>query len=412
MSGEISPQTSALSPHRTDFLVIGGGIIGITIALELKKRYRDCSVTVLEKEQAPGQHASGRNSGVLHAGFYYAANSLKARLTRDGNRELKEYCLRHAIPVNQCGKLVVAKNEAELAGLDTLFKRGHANSVEVEMISAAEARTIEPRVRTFERALYSPTTASVSPGDVMQQLGKDLVQEDIRLFTGARYLHHRNNQVVTSQGSIDAAYIINAGGLYADKIARDFGFSQDYSILPFKGLYLYADAEAGRLATQIYPVPDIHNPFLGVHFTITVDGHIKIGPTAIPAFWRENYTGLNGFNWNEFLEIAGLELKLFLANDFGFRRLAVQEMRKYFRTRLVQLASEMVEGIQERHFRQWGAPGIRAQLINIHTRRLVMDFCFEGDAKSFHVLNAVSPAFTCAMPFSRLLVDEIERLSR
>jgi len=398
--------------QKTDFLIIGGGVIGLTVALELKKRFRDCSVIVIEKEKLPGQHASGRNSGVLHAGFYYVADSLKARLTRDGNRELREYCLDHAIPVNQCGKLVVAKNEAELDGLETLLRRGRANGVEVEIISAQDARTIEPRVKTFAKALYSPTTASVNPGDVMKQLCVDLDKAKISLITGARYLKHKDNQVVTTQGSIDAGYVINAGGLYADKIARQFGFSQDYSILPFKGLYLYAEADAGQLATNIYPVPDISNPFLGVHFTITADGHMKIGPTAIPAFWRENYTGMDGFNLNEFIEIAGTELSLLLSNQFGFRQLAMREIRKYSRSHLVRLASDMVEGIHKTQFIHRGTPGIRAQLINIRTNQLVMDFCHEGDGKSFHVLNAVSPAFTCAMPFSRLLVDEIERLNQ
>jgi L-2-hydroxyglutarate oxidase LhgO len=246
----------------------------------------------------------------------------------------------------------------------------------------------------------------------MEQLCKDLDEAKINLITEASYLQHKDNQVVTTQGSIDAGYVINAGGLYADKIARQFGFSQDYSILPFKGLYLYASAEAGQLATNIYPVPDIKNPFLGVHFTITVDGRIKIGPTAIPAFWRENYTGIEGFNLNEFIEIAGAELGLFLSNQFGFRQLAMRELRKYSRYYLVRLASEMVEGIQKNQFKHRGRPGIRAQLINSRTKQLVMDFCHEGDEKSFHVLNAVSPAFTCAMPFSRLLVDEIERLSQ
>ncbi len=398
--------------QKTDFLIIGGGIIGITVALELKKKFRDCSVIVIEKEKSPGQHASGRNSGVLHAGFYYAADSLKARLTRDGNQELREYCLDHSISVNQCGKLVVAKNEAELEGLETLLESGRANGVDIEKISAQDARTIEPRVKTFDKALYSPTTASVNPGDVMKQLCKDLDKAKINLITGARYLQHKDNQVVTSQGNIDAGYVVNAGGLYADKIARQFGFSQDYSILPFKGLYLYATAEAGQLATNIYPVPDTRNPFLGVHFTITVDGRITIGPTAIPAFWRENYTGMNGFKLNEFMEIAGTELRLLLSNQFGFRQLAMREIRKYSRSHLVRLASDMVEGIHENEFIHRGTPGIRAQLVNIRTNQLVMDFCHEGDEKSFHVLNAVSPAFTCAMPLSRLLVDEIERLNQ
>ena len=188
--------------------------------------------------------------------------------------------------------------------------------------------------------------------------------------------------VRTSEGDLPAGYVINAAGLYADTIARDFGFSADYRILPFKGVYVYGE-DGEKLNTHVYPVPDLRHPFLGVHFTVRADGKVKIGPSAIPAFCREHYGGLRNFRPGECFDILRREAGLFARNDFGFHR-----------------------------DRRWGEPGIRAQLLNTKERKLEMDFRFEGDDRSFHVLNAVSPAFTCAGPFGRYLVDRVGELVR
>jgi L-2-hydroxyglutarate oxidase LhgO len=390
-----------------DFLIIGAGIVGLTIALELKKQFSDSSITILEKEVQPGAHASGRNSGVLHAGFYYTADSLKAQLCRDGNLAWRQYCKEKKLTINQCGKLVVARNENELKGLDELYKRGHINNVELEMLSAKQATEIESQMYTYERALWSPTTATVNPMEVVQSIQQDIAEAGISLLNDTAYIERVNNRVITSNGEFEAGYIINAAGLYADKIAKDYGFSQDFKILPFKGLYLYANDDGLKLKTNIYPVPDLRNPFLGVHFTVTAENKTKIGPTAIPAFWRENYVGLEQFNLKEMIDILGIDASLFVANNFGFRKLAFNEMQKYSKKKLVKLAGTLLKNIDQNDFKQWGKPGIRAQLINIKTKELEMDFKFEGDDKSFHVLNAVSPAFTCALPFSELLVSEM-----
>ncbi|OGI45790.1 MAG: FAD-dependent oxidoreductase [Candidatus Muproteobacteria bacterium RIFCSPHIGHO2_01_FULL_65_16] len=396
-------------PRTTDFLVIGGGIVGVTVAAELKHRHPRKRVTLIEKEDAPGRHASGRNSGVLHAGFYYAADSLKARFTRDGNRRLTEYCLGKRLRINRCGKLVVARNEAELSGLSELLRRGRQNGVELHEIGLEEAQAIEPRVRTHERALWSPTTATVDPGEVLHALVEDARVAGVEIHTGARFCAVRGRTIVTSRGALAPGYVINAAGLYADRVAHAFGFARHYRILPFKGLYLYSEEPPGALRTNIYPVPDLGNPFLGVHFTVGVDGRGKIGPTAIPAFWREHYRGLHGFRPAEFVEIVWRELTLLVRNDFRFRELAWEELRKYRRRRLVALAAELADGVRQDQFRRWGRPGIRAQLLDIVERRLEFDFRYEGDGWSLHVLNAVSPAFTCALPFAAHLADEIER---
>ncbi|HUJ75082.1 MAG TPA: L-2-hydroxyglutarate oxidase, partial [bacterium] len=158
---------------------------------------------------------------------------------------------------------------------------------------------------------------------------------------------------------------------------------------------------------HVYPVPDLRNPFLGVHFTVTADEHIKIGPTAIPAFWREQYQGLSGFRLGELLDILRRQAGLMLFAGFDFRRLAYEELRKYVRSHLVALSTELLEGVEPRHYREWGRTGIRAQLLDIRTRKLVMDFLFEHDDRSLHILNAVSPGFTCSIPFARHIVEHI-----
>lgn len=397
-------------PKAKDFVVIGAGVIGLNISLMLKKRLPASRVCLIEKEHALGLHGSGRNSGVLHAGFYYSADSMKARFCKDGNRQLTEYCLARGLPINRCGKLVVAADEFELAGLDELLRRGQVNGVELEPVSAAEARAIEPRAITYERAVFSPTTSTVSPLAVVNALAQDVKEADIEIMTDTAFIAREGRSIKTTRGDIEAGYVVNAAGLYADRIARHYGFSEDYRIIPFKGLYLYENEGGPGLRTNIYPVPDLKYPFLGVHFTVDVLGKTKIGPTAIPAFWREHYGGLNNFSVSEMAEILWRDAKLFFHNDFGFRHVALQEFQKQSKSKLTQLAGKMANGVFRKDYMHWGKPGIRAQLINIREKRLEMDFRFEGDDESFHILNAVSPAFTCSMPFSAHVVDKIVQL--
>ncbi len=392
-----------------DFLVIGGGVIGLSIARELRRRRTDARVLLIEKEPSCGAHASGRNSGVLHAGFYYSPDSLKAKFTRLGNEQLTAYCEEKRIPLNKCGKLVVAKNAADLPALDELFRRGQINGIELQALTETEAKSIEPRVKTYQRALFSPRTSTVSPLQVVNAMQQDALHEGIQIQCGTVYRGRANGNVRTNQAGIEAGYVVNAAGLYADKIAMDYGFSEKYRILPFKGLYLYSDEPPGAIRTNIYPVPDLRNPFLGVHFTITADGKAKIGPTAIPALWRENYGGLGNVNFREFVEVASRGLGLLTGAGFDFRRLAMEEIAKYSRSKMVSLASVLADGVAERNYQQWGRPGIRAQLLDITKKKLEMDFVLEGDNRSMHVLNAVSPAFTCSLPFASHVCDQIDK---
>ena len=392
----------------SDFLVIGGGVIGLNIARGLRRVFPSASVRLIEKELNCGLHASGRNSGVLHAGFYYSPDSLKAKFTWSGNRLLSAYCEEKGIPLNKCGKLVVARDHSEHAGLDELLRRGGTNGIPLDSISEKEAKAIEPRVKTCERALFSPATSTVDPSLVMQAMKKDALDEGVQLHCGVRYVSLHKQQVTTTEGHYDAGYVVNAAGLYADRIARDFGFAERYRILPFKGLYLYSNEPPGSIRTNIYPVPDLKNPFLGVHFTVAASGKAKIGPTAIPGLWREQYDGMANFQLNEFIEVAMRGLGLLASSKFDFKALALREAAKYSKFKMVSLASDLAEGVKPEHYQTWGKPGIRAQLLDIKQRKLEMDFVLEGDDRSMHVLNAVSPAFTCSLPFSEYVCERIQ----
>ena len=218
----------------------------------------------------------------------------------------------------------------------------------------------------------------------------------------------KGKTLATTGGTFEAGYLINSAGLYADKLAQSYGFGEDFDILPFKGIYLYGDPQEKRPRVHIYPVPKLSRPWLGVHYTIGVQGQVKIGPTAIPAFWRENYRGLENLNLREALSILGIEAGLFLRNDFEFREIAVEEIKKYSQKVLAKQGALLVDGTPMESFRTWGKPGIRAQLFHKKERKMLMDFVIEGDGKSLHILNAVSPAFTCALPFAEFVLDEVE----
>ena len=392
--------------QKYNFIIIGSGIIGLTVAYAIKKRKPEARILILDKEPGEARHASGRNSGVLHAGFYYTADSLKAKFTVEGNRAMKAYVKAKSLSINQCGKLVVAQDDAELAQLHELLRRGKQNGSNVQLIDEAHVFDIDPNVKTFMRALYSPDTATIDPKEVCAALKEDLAKLDVEFSFKTTYLSRSANIVQTNKGDFEADKIINCAGLYADKVAQDFGFGTKYTMIPFKGLYLKYTKNKTDININVYPVPNLKNPFLGVHFTKTVTGDIKIGPTAIPAFWREDYDAKSVFSFNEMVEVLSFESKLLLANAFNFRSLAYEEMRKYNKKYFINLALSMVKYIDPEGFTEWTKPGIRAQLLDKKTLSLVQDFVVEGDHKSVHVLNAVSPAFTCAFPFSQYVVDQ------
>ena len=383
-----------------DYLIVGAGIIGMTIAYEIKKRNPEVLVAIIEKEEDVAMHASGRNSGVLHAGFYYTADSLKAKFTVVGNKKMKEFCKSNGVDVKETKKIVIARNESDIDGLYELHSRAEKNGVQTTIIDETEAKEIDPNVKTFKKALFSPTTASVDPKKVCNTLKNLLKNLGVDFYFNTPF----------EKSTLNSKYTINCAGAYADKIAKSFGLAKNYTMLPFKGIYLKYTKNKTAIKTNIYPVPNLKNPFLGVHYTITADGSIKIGPTAIPALWRENYKGLDRFNLSEMLEILYYESKLFILNAFNFRSLALEEIKNYNHKYFIQKAKEMVEEIDDSFSPL--PPGIRAQLLNTETNELVQDFIVEHTSNSTHILNAVSPAFTCSFAFAEYVVDQIEKNRR
>ncbi|MEZ5117771.1 MAG: L-2-hydroxyglutarate oxidase [Candidatus Nanopelagicales bacterium] len=380
-----------------DVVVVGGGIVGLAVADALLARDPDLTVRVLEKEPRLAAHASGRNSGVLHAGFYYSPDSLKARLTRRGNVLLHAFCEEAGVAVRRCGKVVVARSEDELPALAQLLRRGEANGVPLERVDEQGLRELEPRAVTHRAAIWSPTTSVADPAAVVEALAARVRARggDVRL--GVAVVGAAPGLVRTTTGTIAAGHVVNTAGLYADRLASWFGQCDDYVMLPFKGLYWYADLPPGWLTRHVYPVPDPRNPFLGVHLTVTVDGRVKVGPTAIPALRREDYGRVPGLARHESGEIARALPRFLRSPHHDVPALLRSEVPKYSRRWLVHRACALVDDLPERAFRVRGRPGVRAQLLHRESGRLEMDFVVRGDDRSTHVLNAVSPGWTSAL---------------
>jgi L-2-hydroxyglutarate oxidase LhgO len=391
-----------------DLAVVGGGVVGLALADAWLTEHPGARVLVCDKETELAAHASGRNSGVLHAGFYYAPDSLKAKLTRDGNQLLREFCLERGVPIRETGKVVVTTSEEQWPALDTLYERGQANGVNVELIDEAQLRELEPLARTAGRALWSPNTAVSSPAGVVEALAERVRERGGDVALGSQVTGGGAGWLMTSRhGRVSAGHVINAAGLYADTVAHWFGFGSDYRMLPFKGLYWYGNWAPGRLQRHVYPVPDPRNPFLGVHLTVTVDGKAKIGPTAIPALWREDYGGTQGWKVSELWDIARSYPSFLRSKHHDVPGLLRTEFPKYSRTHLVNQAAALVPSVRPEDFTIKGKPGVRAQLLHVPTGKLEMDFVVESDASSTHILNAVSPAWTSSLAVARYVVAQI-----
>ena len=387
-------------------VICGGGIVGLSIARELLKRGAE-DITILEKENKLGVHASGRNSGVLHAGIYYTPDSLKAKFCLRGNLLMREYCREKGIPVLETGKVIVTKKEEELDTLYELYRRAKTNGADVKLIDPVELKDIEPYARTVERAIYSPLTAVVDSKKVLECIAKELEGSGkVRIIKGAKVLGLKNSKVLrTTKGDIEFTFFINSAGAFADRIAHLFGVGSHFTIIPFKGTYKKLRKEKSYLVRgNIYPVPDIRNPFLGVHFTKSYNGEVYIGPTAIPAFGRENYGIIEGID-KEAVSILLKDIILFFTNS-KFRKVAFTEPRKYLSKFFYEDIKPMVEGLSINDIIPSNKVGIRPQLVDWEKKELVMDFLVLKDSNSVHILNAISPAFTSAFAFAEYVVSQ------
>lgn len=395
--------------NSTNLLICGGGILGFTIARELLKNgYED--ITIIEKGVDFGEHASGRNSGVLHAGVYYSADTLKARFCLRGNLLLKQYCREKNLPISETGKVIVAENEDEITTLKELYNRAVQNGAKVELINEKQLAEIEPNAKTYEMALYSYYTAVVDPKEVLKSIHKDLILSGkVQVVTGTEFKGIKGSKIaVTNKGEIRFNTFVNAAGAHSDKVAHAFGVGLNYKAIPFKGIYKKLRPERSYLVKgNIYPVPDIRNPFLGVHFTRSVKGDVYLGPTAIPALGRENYGILSGMDL-EAVDISLREAILFFLNP-KFREVALTEPRKYIFKYFFEDARRLVKELSPEDIIPSEKVGIRPQLVDWDKKELVMDFMVVRDGDSVHILNSISPAFTCSMEFARFVVDNYIR---
>lgn len=387
-------------------LIVGAGITGLTIARELLKKGVD-DIVVIDKESSLGAHASGRNSGVLHAGIYYSPGTYKAKFCVRGNQLLQEYCLDNELTLNQSGKVIVTDN-SRLDALYELKSRADQCGAQSEIIDTQGLLELEPYAVRSEKALYSPNTAVFNPNQILLSIKKDLKSSGkVRFVLGTLFTGLvGSTQVTTNRGSISFTNFINAAGTFADKIAHTFGVGSQYKVLPFKGTYKKLVKHRDYLVRgNIYPVPDLRNPFLGVHFTRAYDGNVYIGPTAIPAFGREEYGFLNDLSL-ESLSILGRDILLLFTNE-GFRNAAKSETKKYFTKYMLSEAQKLVPELKSEDIQDTDKVGIRPQLVDWKSKKLVMDFVVLKNGNSLHILNTISPAFTCSMAFAENVVNDL-----
>ena len=389
------------------FLVIGGGITGLTIVRELL--HRGCEdIILLEKENSLGMHASGRNSGVLHAGIYYTPDTYKAKFCVEGNRKMKAFCQDKGLTLHERGKVVVTQNDNDLQRLYELKKRADQSGARSFLIDKKELKEIEPHATTWKNALYSPDTAVIDPHEILRALQKEVVDSGkVKIFFGVSFKNLKSNlHALTSRGEIKFQKCINAAGAFADKVAKTFKVNHSYKLLPFKGAYKRLVKEKSHwVRGNIYPVPNLINPFLGVHFTKSVHGHVDIGPTAFPILRREEQK----FGENISLEPLSFLLRegLLLFKNKTFRESALQEVKKYSKDYFLSQAKQLLPKLTMEDMKDTLKWGIRPQLVDWNSKELVTDFVLIKEGDAIHILNAISPAFTCSMAFAPYAVDKL-----
>ena len=402
-----------MSAHYCDILILGGGMVGLSIAHQLLERGITSSITILDKEPQLGLHSSGRNSGVLHAGLYYKPGSLKAKVCVEGARRLRSWVKERGLPLNTCGKIIVPPRAELDDQLDLLAERGKANGAEVELWDADQLRDLVPEARTASgRALWSPNTAVVKPISVVRRLRQELCDHGVKMYQGQNDFKARPSQqkLILSDGTeLSYGHLFNCTGLQADRVARVFGTGNQYTLLPFKGLYWQLKANCPfQPRTNLYPVPDLSVPFLGVHFTPSADATpvVSIGPTATLAFGRENYRGFKGIEPSMAAANIGVLARQYLTNRGGFRRYVHEQAFLALPPLLIRAAQELMPAVKPEHIELSQKVGIRSQLFNQTTQELENDFlCLPGPC-STHVLNAISPAFTASFSLADLIIDE------
>ncbi|KTD24148.1 L-2-hydroxyglutarate oxidase [Legionella maceachernii] len=393
--------------HTFDFIIIGAGIVGMTVARELKQRLPLATIVILEKEDHVGVHASGRNSGVLHSGIYYANDTLKAKVCARGAQRMFEFAKEHNLPCLKSGKVILATSEKQLTTVDRLMHNAQQNGIKAERISRQQLLELEPAAAEGPAAIYCPDTAVIDSVAVLNKLRALLEQQGVSFVFGCQVTSAKGTQLITTKGRFSYGYLYNCAGAHADTIARWFNLAQNYALVPFKGIYWKLSPEANHLIkSNLYPVPDISLPFLGVHVTRLITGDAYIGPTAIPVLGRENYKRWHGVRVAEALSISLRLASMYRNNQNNFRLLAKTELAKYNKKFFLAAAQKLIPVLQEKDIIPSSKAGIRPQLINIKTKQLEMDYIFEQTQQSMHVLNAISPAFTSSFAFAEMIVNQ------
>jgi L-2-hydroxyglutarate oxidase len=387
--------------------ILGGGIVGLATAVNIVARYPRFRVLVIEKEAEVGAHQTGHNSGVLHSGIYYRPGSLRATNCRSGKRAMEEFCARHGIAHEICGKVIVAVNDRELQALEGIFERGQQNGVRCEMIGAERLAELEPHAAGV-KAIHVPEAGIVDFRQVARKMADLVRQAGGEVRTSARVLglneHSSQVAIQTTAGDFTADYAVSCCGLYSDRVARLAGQKLASQIVPFRGEY-YELAEGSQHLCRnlIYPVPDPSFPFLGVHFTRMIAGGVECGPNAVLAFAREGYrkTDVNVSDLCETLAFRG-----FRKLAWKYWRVGAGEMwRSWSKAAFVRALQHLIPEIRSEHLVPARA-GVRAMSIAADGS-MVDDFVIQPDSRVIHVLNAPSPAATSSLNIGRLVVDKL-----
>ncbi|MGB8579926.1 MAG: L-2-hydroxyglutarate oxidase [Candidatus Sulfotelmatobacter sp.] len=395
-----------MSDSRYNVTIVGGGIVGLAVALEIARRFPRVRLLLLEKEDHVGRHQSGHNSGVIHSGIYYKPGSLKAKLCVAGAAAMVEFCREHGIPHQICGKIIVATGEEEFPRLEELWRRGIANGLTgLKSIGPEELREIEPNA-TGLRAMVVPSTGITNYAAVCDKYAELITAQGGTILTShaVRGLKRTANEIVveTNHGTFSSASLINCAGLFSDRISRMAGDDPQVMIVPFRGEYYDLIPERASLVRGlIYPVPDPRFPFLGVHFTRRVNGTVDAGPNAVLAFRREGYRRTD-FNLRDLA--SSLSFPGFWRMGAKNWRSGLDEFHRSFsKAAFVRALQRLVPAVQSTDLVPGGS-GVRAQAVT-REGALVDDFKFVPSDRMLHVLNVPSPAATASLMIGRTIVD-------
>ena len=395
-----------MTDSRYNVTIVGGGIVGLAVALEITRRFPRIRLLLLEKEDHVGRHQSGHNSGVIHSGIYYKPGSLKAKLCVAGAAAMVEFCREHGIPHQICGKVIVATEEEEFPRLEELWRRGIANGLTgLKSIGPEELREIEPNA-TGLRAIVVPSTGITNYATVCDKYADLISAQGGTILTShaVRGLKRTANEIVveTSRGAFSTASLINCAGLFSDRISRMAGDDPQVMIVPFRGEYYdLAPERASLVRGLIYPVPDPRFPFLGVHFTRRVNGTVDAGPNAVLAFRREGYRRTD-FNLRDLA--SSLSFPGFWRMGAKNWRSGLDEFHRSFsKSAFVRALQRLVPAVQSTDLIPGGS-GVRAQAVT-REGALVDDFKFVPSDRMLHVLNVPSPAATASLMIGRSIVD-------